>query len=81
MLPDDLASLYGPPALSALYRRGERISYIEEEYTTIRTGQILYVAAGKDDHDLHYIVTPDVEQFPTPVWPEQVIGLAPEENL
>lgn len=72
MTQNDWQELYGPPATGAPYSVGESLVY--EENGAVENGEILYVAA---EPDLHYIVSPAGDIFPTPVWPEQIIASIP----
>lgn len=73
MDPAELETIYGPPALDAPHKPGETLVY--DDNGSIENGEILYAAAQNDagQPDLHYIVSPAIATFPTPVWPSQVI--------
>lgn len=68
--PEDLlAATYGPPAVDAPHAIGATLIY--DDAGCVENGEILYVAT---EPELHYIVSPATDAFPTPVWPVQVIA-------
>ena len=69
----ELEAIYGPAASDAPYKPGQTLVY--DDNGSIENGEILYVAAQNEagQPDLHYIVSPAIATFPTPVWPSQVI--------
>lgn len=77
MTESDWRQLYGPPAAEAPYKVGETLIY--DDNGVVENGEILYVAAQNHagQPDLHYIVSPVGDIFPTPVWPSQVITAMP----
>ena len=75
MPEQDWAAIYGPPATGAPYAVGETLIY--DNCGTVENGKILYVAATNPrtgEADLHYVVSPAREGFPSPVWPHQIIA-------
>lgn len=77
MTEQDWRTLYGPPATNAPHAVGETLIY--DDCGSVENGEILYVAAQNQagEPDLHYIVSPAGDIFPTPVWPSQVIASMP----
>lgn len=72
MTETDWEALYGPPATDAPHKVGETLIY--DDNGTAENGEIVYVAAMPE---LHYIVSPAGDIFPTPVWPSQIIASMP----
>lgn len=77
MTETDWEALYGPPERNAPHKVGETLIY--DDNGTPENGEIVYVAAQNQagEPDLHYIVSPAGDIFPTPVWPSQVITSMP----
>ena len=78
MAEQDWQATYGPPATGAPHSIGETLIY--DDCGSIENGEILYVAATNPqtgEADVHYIVSPAIAAFPTPVWPDQIIASLP----
>lgn len=73
----ELAALYGPAAKFSDHKRGERITFREEGEE--KEGEIIWVRAtgpavqGGKDHPVVYIVDLGGDDFPSMVYPGQVV--------